>query len=131
MPADESPSPLVAWIYVGGIQVNRVSGVSADPVLDAETAGEVAMAEIASGRAQMFGTHADAPPMHMIDAAFVPGLVGVVGPAGGTDFEPAEPVAAWVVVSEGHGSDGTYTGVGIVGQNGALLASYIITPGVG
>jgi hypothetical protein len=120
-----------AWIYVGGIQVNRVSGVSADPILDAETAGKVAMAEIASGRAQMFGTHADAPPMRMIDAAFVPGLVGVVGPAGGTDFEPAEPVAAWVVVSEGHGSDGTYIGVGIVGQNGALLASYIITPGVG
>lgn len=116
---------------MGGIQVDRVPGASADPAIDAATAVDVVMAEIASGRARMIGTHADAPPMHKIDAAFVPALIRVLSPAGGTDFGPAKPVAAWVVVSEGHGSDGTYIGVGVVGQDGAPLATYIVTPGVG
>ena len=85
----------------------------------------------AAGRARMIGTHADSPVMHPVDAAFVLGLVRVISPAGGTDFSATEPVPAWVVVSEGRGSDGLYIAVGIVGQDGHPIATYVITPGVG
>ena len=116
---------------MGGIEVDTLPGAAATPALDQEAALQIVAGELAAGRATMIGTHADSPAMHAVDAAFVPGLVRVISPAGGTDFSAPEPLPAWVVVSEGRGSDGLYISVGIVGQDGHPVATYVITPGVG
>jgi hypothetical protein len=127
----EAPSPTLESVYVGGAEILAIPGASASPRIDERTAADVVMAAMASGRATMLGAHADAPSMRMTAATFVPAIVRILGPAGSHDFEPAEPIAAWVVSSEGSGSDGTYLGVGVVGQDGVLLAVYVTTPGVG
>lgn len=69
--------------------------------------------------------------MRVVDAAFVPALIRILGPAGGTDFEAREPISAWVIVTQGRGADGPYIGVGVVDQDGLPVATYVITPGVG
>ncbi len=131
--SEPSPSPAaVTSIVVGGLQVDVIGGpAAATPALDATAAGAVIGGELAAGRARVIGTNAGVPPVHVIDAAFVPALVRIIGPAGGTDFEPPEPVAAWVIVTEGRGADGTYIGVGVVDQDGLPITTYVITPGVG
>lgn len=131
VPGASSQEQQGAEVIVGGIEVDTVPGAAATPALDQAAALQIVAGELAAGRATMIGTHADNPVMHPVDAAFVPGLVRVISPAGGTDFSASEPVPAWVVVSEGRGSDGLYIAVGIVGQDGRPLALYVITPGVG
>ena len=131
VPGAPSHDLLGAEVIVGGVEVDKEPGAVATPVLGADAAVQIVAAELAAGRARMIGTHADNPPMHPVDAAFVPGLMRLIGPTGATDFEVPEPVPAWVVVFEGRGSDGSYTGVGIVGQDGRPLAVYVTTPGVG
>ena len=126
-----SPSPSPVSIYVGGAEVVAVPGASSSPAIDEGTATDVVRAVMAAGRATMIGTHADAPFMRITAVAFVPAIVRILGPSSSPDFEPADPVAAWVVASEGRGSDGIYLGVGVVGQDGTPLTVYIITPGVG
>ena len=131
VPGAPSRESAGAEVIVGGIEVDTMPGAAATPALDQEAAMEIVAAELAAGRARMIGTHADNPVMHPVDAAFVSGLVRVISPAGGTDYSAMEPVPAWVVVSEGRGSDGLYIAVGIVGEDGRPLATYVITPGVG
>jgi hypothetical protein len=119
------------WVLVGGLEADFRPGVQVDPAFDANAAAHVVLVELAAGRGRWLAGHADEPQMHPTDSAFVPALWRVIGPQGSHDFQVADPVAAWVVAVEGRGTDGPYSGIGIVGQDGRLIDLFVYTPGYG
>lgn len=118
-------------IYLGGLELHVAADAAADAAIDERSAAAVVMEGLAAGEGSVLGAHEDAPPLHLVAAGFVPGLEAIIGPAGGTDFAADAVIDAWVIVLEGQGGDGRYTGVGVVDQHGDLLTLYVISPGVG
>jgi hypothetical protein len=132
-----TPSPGAAdhradgYVFLGGLEIDVAPTAAASPAVEEGVAVAVVVDGLSAGKARVIGTHRDSPALTPAATEFVPGLVRILGPAGGTDYEAPSPLDAWVVVAEGQGSDGLYSAVGVVGQDGSLLTLYVLTPGVG
>ena len=131
-PAPDAPAATPTERVVGGIAFQERPVASLDPQLGPNEADAVIRAELGAGRATFATEALGVPAMRTVDGAFVPGLVGALGPAGQTVFDAATPVAAWVIVMEGHGADGGYIVIGVVDdRTGRPLTVYVVTPGSG
>lgn len=131
-PAPDRPDATPTERVVGGIAFQERPVASLDPQLGPNEADALIRAELGAGRATFATDALGVPAMRTVDGAFVPGLVGALGPAGQTVFDAATPVAAWVIVMEGNGVDGRYLVIGVVDdRTGRPLTVYVDTPGSG
>jgi hypothetical protein len=117
-------------VGAGFAVIHERGGPSAQASTTQPEATHLVITQIAAGAATETPRRGPIPPMHVVEAALSPALVDVVNPWGSWSYSAAEPIAAWVVMSEATGADGEYWAIGVVDDvSGRPLSVQVWLPG--